>query len=215
MYRQRFFVPRKSNVHPTIAIDDLTIIEGMRQSLKDHVQQRFSSLRLAMKAMLHSHSSQNTDSKVSLFAFRKFLKTVGVAASIQESHGLFDYLDHDKDGWLDFNDLVASLGTLANNVTHKQAAMIKTGSPTSQIGNFKTQVDPAKSSLIRSYSSMDTLRPPTSSDTLRPERGHGLGTSKQLTFAAGKGRGGGGGAGKESRPRTADLFLMRPKTSAK
>jgi hypothetical protein len=100
------------------------------------VQQRFSSLRLAMKAMLHSHSSQNTDSKVSLFAFRKFLKTVGVAASIQvlslmaqmdtiimhthvharsltsnfsqESHGLFDYLDHDKDGYRSWLALAAS-----------------------------------------------------------------------------------------------------------
>jgi hypothetical protein len=50
---------------------------------QDHVQQRFASLRQALKAMLYSHSSQTTESKVSLFAFRKFLKTVGVSASIQ------------------------------------------------------------------------------------------------------------------------------------
>jgi hypothetical protein len=56
---------------------------------------------------------------------------------------------------------------------------------------------------------MDTLRPPTSSDSLRPNKGYT--TGKQLSFAEGMGWGG-GRTGKESRPPTADLFLMRPKT---
>jgi len=34
MYRQKLFVPRKSTVHPTIAIDDMTIVEAMRQQLQ-------------------------------------------------------------------------------------------------------------------------------------------------------------------------------------
>ena len=33
-----------------------------------------------------------------------------ICPPLQESHALFDYLDRDKDGWLDYNDLVASLG---------------------------------------------------------------------------------------------------------
>ena len=33
MYRQKFFVPRKTNVNPSIAMDDVTIVEGIRQQL--------------------------------------------------------------------------------------------------------------------------------------------------------------------------------------
>jgi len=97
MYRQKLFVPRKSTVHPTIAIDDMTIVEAMRQQLQDHVQQRYKTIRQAFQGML-LHSVTHSENKVSLFSFRTFLKAVMVQASVQESHALFDYLDRNKDG---------------------------------------------------------------------------------------------------------------------
>jgi len=138
MYRQKFFVPRKTIVHPTIALDSVTVVEGMRSQLKDYIHQRFSTIRHALKAMLYSGSHTNDANKVSLFAFRKFLKSVMVSASVQESHALFDYLDRDKDGWLDYNDLIASLGPLSKDINHVEAAKMKPGSPT--LGNLKIGV---------------------------------------------------------------------------
>jgi hypothetical protein len=56
-----------------------------------------------------------------------------ICPSLQESHALFDYLDRDKDGWLDYNDLVASLGintqdmqecmSLSRLLTHSNTCM--------------------------------------------------------------------------------------------
>ena len=114
MYRQKFFVPRKSTTKPNIAIDLVSIVESMRQQLRDYVQQRFGSIRVAMKAMLSSTSGQSgKETRVSLFSFRTFLKSIMISASVKESQALFDFLDRDKDGWLDYNDLVATLGVCA------------------------------------------------------------------------------------------------------
>lgn len=144
MYRKKFFVPRKTVVHPTIALDSVTVVEGMRSQLKDYIHQRFSTIRLALKAMMYCGNHKNDVNKVSLYSFRNFLKSVMVSASAQESHALFDYLDHDKDGWLDYNDLISSLGPLSKDINHVEAARMKPGSPA--LGNLKTR--PRSSGLL-------------------------------------------------------------------
>ena len=197
-YRQRFFVPRKSSIRPNYAIDVVSLVEGLRQLLKDHVLQRFGSTRRAFKAMLkHQPPGQQSSNscasqvspRVSIFGFRSFLKAFMIATTAKESQALFDYIDRDKDGWLDFNDLVDSLGPLSKDMTYVESAKVAASPGSAQLGNLKTT----------------QLRPPSSASArLRPH------TPDMMSKVLGMPSRVNGGEANNARPRTSTFFLSRP-----
>jgi len=199
----KFYVPSRTNVRPVVAGNAPGIIEGLRVLLRDHVWQRFPNMRVAFKSIGSKAQGQGGvkgDGRVSLFAFVKALKDWHISASPAEARALFERLDNDKDGFLHYNDFVASLGPLTKEMSSREGAaahqhhlQMRAGGASS--GSVSYDASPSK----------DVLRQSTPSSTLK------LSNDK----TRGPGRRGGTGSGRNvldpsARPKTADLFLMRP-----
>mmetsp|Transcript_66277 Transcript_66277/g.158125 ORF Transcript_66277/g.158125 Transcript_66277/m.158125 type:complete len:574 (+) Transcript_66277:248-1969(+) len=115
--QQRFYMPSSLHVSMPVAHDGFSIVEGLRNQLRDLVWQRYSSLREVLRAMLKFCG--DNQSKIGIAAFRRFLKHSMIAASPQEAQALLERMDADGDGFLNFNDLTSSIGPLAPGIQQR------------------------------------------------------------------------------------------------
>lgn len=190
----KFYIPSRTKIHPGIGSDAATVVEGLRKQLVDHIWQRFPNMRVAFKSMVvksrtGGEGTGKDDCKVSLFAFAKALKDWHIDSSPAAARALFDRLDVDKDGFLDYNDFVASLGPLTKELTNKDAA--------AAAAKAASSVGPNDHSLPRQVG-LASSRPPSvdvGMGSLRARQGASEGRPRTS----------------EARPKTADLFLMKPK----
>jgi hypothetical protein len=124
----------------------------------------------------------------------------------QEGEGLFALLDRDGDGRLGYNDLVATVGLLAHDLSAKElsaaAAAAPSPSPSPAAPLSRDSLRPPARPGSRSLPARLSFPSPSPQPRGGPTRAAaGMAGSPQNAGAAAEG----------ARPKTAQIFLMQPR----